>query len=190
MLNFSTASIVWLVLVVLFALLEASTVSLVSIWFAAGAAAALVASAFTDNVLVQVVVFVLVSVAVLALVRPLLKKHRLDKAPALNADRNVGRTATVLTAVTPAVPGRARLDGVDWNVRSAEVLAPGQLCVVTAVDGTTLTVRSMAVPVQAPAAGAEPAAAADAAVPAAPAPAVQTPAPASAPAAAGDDAGK
>ena len=42
MLNFSTASIVWLVLVVLFALLEASTVSLVSIWFAAGAAAALI----------------------------------------------------------------------------------------------------------------------------------------------------
>ena len=67
--------VVWLIALVIFALAEAATVSLVSIWFAAGALAALVVSLFTDNLFVQCAVFLAVSALCMALVRPLAQKR-------------------------------------------------------------------------------------------------------------------
>ena len=55
-------SIVWLVVCVLFAVSEAMTAGLVTIWFALGAFVASIVSIFTDNFLVQLTIFVVVSV--------------------------------------------------------------------------------------------------------------------------------
>ena len=54
-------SVIWLVLLVVFAVVEAVTVGLASIWFAAGALAALLSTFFTDNIWIQIFLFVLVS---------------------------------------------------------------------------------------------------------------------------------
>ena len=50
---FTISSLVWLILLIAFVVVEALTVSLVSIWFAAGAVAALIVSGFTSSWLVQ-----------------------------------------------------------------------------------------------------------------------------------------
>lgn len=142
-LPFSLQTLVWLILIVVFVVLEGMTVSLVSIWFAVGAAAALIASAFSTSVTLQLTVFVVVSAAVLACTRPLVKKQRARKAPPMNAQSNVGRTASVIAAVTPDVPGRVRLDGVDWRAQCSSPLAVGTLCEVVAVHGTTLLVKPL-----------------------------------------------
>ena len=63
-LPFSLQTLTWLILIVLFVVLEGVTVSLVSIWFAVGAAAALIASAFSTSVTLQLTVFVVVSAVV------------------------------------------------------------------------------------------------------------------------------
>ena len=131
---FTISSLVWLILLIAFVVVEALTVSLVSIWFAAGAVAALIVSGFTSSWLVQFAVFAVVSAVALAATRPLVKKPT-------NADINVGRKAQVLVEVTPDVTGRVRLDGVDWNARSEQTIPAGSLCVVLSVDGATLTVR-------------------------------------------------
>ena len=52
--------IVWLAALVLFAVAEAATVSLVSIWFAGGALIAFLVSLFTNSLLTQCIVFLLV----------------------------------------------------------------------------------------------------------------------------------
>ena len=111
--SFSVASIVWLILLVAFIVAEAATATLVSIWFCAGAAAALLLSAFVPNVLAQTAVFLVVSLVCLVLMRPLVRKKDAKAAVPTNADRNVGQTAEVIAAVEPARPGRARLSGVD-----------------------------------------------------------------------------
>ena len=67
-------SVIWLALLILFAVVEAATVGLVSIWFAAGALAGLLSTFFTDNVWLQVGVFLVVSAVTLALARPLARK--------------------------------------------------------------------------------------------------------------------
>lgn len=139
--SFSVASIVWLILLVAFIVAEAATATLVSIWFCAGAAAALLLSAFVPNVLAQTAVFLVVSLVCLVLMRPLVRKKDAKAAVPTNADRNVGQTAEVIAAVEPARPGRARLSGVDWAARCDVPLAEGQLAEVVAVEGTTLVLR-------------------------------------------------
>ena len=89
----------WLAAVVGFLLLEASTFSMTSVWFAVGAAAALLTCLFTDSFRAQALVFIVVSVLCLLAFRPLAAKLR-QKITPTNGDRNLGREATVLTTVT------------------------------------------------------------------------------------------
>ena len=138
---FSPLSLLWLGLAIVFGVLEAVTVALVSIWFVLGAVAALIASLFTSSFLVHFFVFVLVSGAALAVSWPLMKKRRNARPVPTNADLNVGRTATIIEPVTPNQPGRARLDGVDWTAVCDTALDEGGECVVTAVESTTLRVE-------------------------------------------------
>lgn len=129
--------------VVGFLLLEASTFSMTSVWFAIGAAAALLTCLFTDSLRAQALVFIVVSALCLWAFRPLAAKlHR--KATPTNADRNLGREATVLTPVTAEVPGRVRLDGVDWNARCVtpgDRLESGERCRITEIHSTLLLVE-------------------------------------------------
>jgi membrane protein implicated in regulation of membrane protease activity len=133
----------WLAAVVGFLLLEASTFSMTSVWFAVGAAAALLTCLFTGSFRVQALVFIVVSALCLLMFRPLAAKLR-RKATPTNADRNLGREATVLTPVTAEVPGRVRLDGVDWNARCVtpgDRLEPGERCRITEIHSTLLLVE-------------------------------------------------
>lgn len=139
---FTIMTWVWIALIITFALLEAATVGLISIWFSAGAVAALITCAFTPSLTVQIAVFLIVSAVCLVATRPLVKRYRINRHVATNADSNVGRKARVIVAVSPDVAGRVRLDGVDWLAYSDETLAVDSLCVVTAVEGAKLHVAS------------------------------------------------
>lgn len=83
--------IVWLAALVLFAVAEAATVSLVSIWFAGGALIAFLVSLFTNSLLTQCIVFLAVSALCLALVRPVARKHFSPRLRPTNADPSPGR---------------------------------------------------------------------------------------------------
>lgn len=139
----------WLVATILLLLFEASTFNLVSIWFAAGSAAALITCLFTGSLRVQSAVFVAVSILCLLAFRPLVRRLRRPHAPT-NGDLNIGRIATALTSLTDAEPGRARLDGVDWNAQAVPgaAFAPGEKCRVAAIRSTLLIVEP--VPVETP----------------------------------------
>ena len=132
----------WLAATIFFVFVEASTFNLVSVWFAVGGAAALVSCIFTGSLRVQSAVFVAVSILCLLALRPLTARLRRPLTPT-NGDLNVGRTATILTPVTDDAPGRARLDGVDWNAQAVPgaSFAPGDKCRVAAIRSTTLIVE-------------------------------------------------
>ena len=71
----------WAAAIVVFAIAEAATTALVSIWFAVGAAAAMVASIFTASLGAQCAVFAVVSAVTLAVMLPLLAKRRTMRQP-------------------------------------------------------------------------------------------------------------
>ena len=135
--------IFWLIAAVGFLVLEGMTFSMVSVWFAAGSAAALLCCLFTHSFKVQAVVFVAVSAVCLLAFKPLAEKLRKKPTPT-NGDRALGREARALTAVSAEDTGRVRLDGVDWNARCAtpgDTLSPGDRCRVTEIHSTLLIVE-------------------------------------------------
>ena len=133
----------WLAAAVVFLVVEGATFAMTSVWFAIGAAAALLTCLFTTSLRAQALVFIVVSALCLLAFRPLAAKLRRKTTPT-NGDRNLGREAVVLTPVTAEVPGRVRLDGVDWNARCAtpgDTLSPGARCRVTELHSTLLIVE-------------------------------------------------
>ena len=134
-------SIVWLVAVAGFLLLEAATTALVPIWFAAGAVVALIISFFTRSIVVQFVAFALVSAVALAIALPLLGSYRKRKAPITNgALLSVGKRGIVLQAILPGEVGRVRVDGLDWQARADTALPKGSRIEVADADGAVLVV--------------------------------------------------
>ena len=136
-------TIFWLILTVVMAVLEAATVQLVSVWFAIGGLAACVTSIFTDNIIIEAAVFVVVSGVALAVTRPLVKKLKKKKAEPTNADRFIGKTGMVITAVDNAKPqGLVRVDNEKWTARSenGEPIPAGASVKIVAIEGVKLIV--------------------------------------------------
>ena len=111
-------SIVWLVLLIVFLIVEGLTVSLVSTWFAGGALAALLVSIFHGPVWLQAAVFLVVSIVLLCLLRPVVKKHLKPKIVATNSDSLVGKTCLVTEAIDPMEGGRVKVGDVTWSART------------------------------------------------------------------------
>ena len=78
---------IWLGAMVLFGVVETLTAGLVSIWFVAGAAAALLADLAHASVTVQLVLFAVVSAVALAVTRPLVRKFTAGRTVPTNARR-------------------------------------------------------------------------------------------------------
>ena len=138
-------TIVWLVLMLVLAFLEAATTQLVTIWFALGALAAMLASIFHAPLWLQVVLFAVVSAAALVLTRPLAKKlMKTDKVPT-NADRVLQQTGIVQDAVdNTAATGTILVDGAVWSARSADgsPIPPGTPVTVERIEGVKCIVTT------------------------------------------------
>ncbi len=136
--------IFWAVAVVAFVILELATVGLASIWFALGALCALIAALLGAPVWLQIVWFVIVSVATLLLTRPLAKKYINNKTMATNADRVIGSKAVVKERIDElAGTGAVLADGKIWSARTADgaVAEPGEIVTVQEIRGVKLVVE-------------------------------------------------
>ena len=113
-------AIVWLGLMVAFVVMEATTVQLICIWFAAGSLAAMVVSLLGGAFWLQLLVFFAVSIALLAALWPLAKKHFKPKLTATNTDALIGRICTVTETIDPVEGGRVKLGDVTWSASSQQ----------------------------------------------------------------------
>lgn len=137
-------TVLWAILIVVFLIIEGATAGLTSIWFAAGALAALAAAFLEAPVWLQVLLFVAVSVATLILTRPFARKFVNKKIQPTNADRVIGGTATVTERIDNiAGMGAVSVGGRIWTARSAsgEVIEEGRLAAVKAIEGVKLIVE-------------------------------------------------
>ncbi len=133
----------WAVAVVAFVILELATVGLASIWFALGALCALIAALLGAQLWLQIVWFVIVSIATLLLTRPLAKKYINSKTMATNADRVIGRRAVVKERIDElAGTGAVLADGKMWSARTADgsTAEPGDVVTVREIRGVKLIV--------------------------------------------------
>ena len=135
--------IAWLVLLLLFALGEAVTVGLTSIWFAAGSLAALICALLGGAVWLQIVLFLAVSILCLLAVRPLAKKYVNAKAQPTNADRIIGAQAQVTEDIDNIQgKGAVTIGGVVWTARSedGQPISAGSLVRILRIEGVKVFV--------------------------------------------------
>lgn len=136
--------IVWICAAVLFGIFEALTVQLVSVWFVVGSVAALVSSLCAAKLYVQIIVFILVSILMLLITRPLVKKKLEVKAQPTNADRSIGKTAIVIEDIDNInATGQVKVDGQIWTARSknSSIIKKGTNVTVEKIDGVKLIVK-------------------------------------------------
>lgn len=137
-------TIFWLIFTVVMAILEAVTVQLVSVWFAAGGLAACITSLFTDNILIQVGVFLGVTVLTLALTRPLVKRIKEKHTQPTNADRYIGQTGIVLEEIdNEKALGLVRVGSTKWTARSVDnsVIAKDSRVKILSIEGVKVIVE-------------------------------------------------
>ena len=135
---------IWLGAIVLFGLVEAATAGLVSIWFVAGAVAALIATILNVSVGLQFAIFLAVSAVALAATRPLVQKMKSGKTIPTNLDRVIGLTGKVTEIVdNENATGAVYVDGKTWTARSADgtVLPAGSLVSISKIEGVKLFVE-------------------------------------------------
>lgn len=135
---------VWIGAIIVFGIVEAATAGLVSIWFVAGAVAALLSLELGAVLWLQIVVFLAVSIAALIATRPLAHKM-LDKTIVpTNADRVLHHTAKVTETIdNENTTGAVYIDGKTWTARSedGDVIARGSMVTIVRMEGVKLFVR-------------------------------------------------
>ncbi len=146
------ATYIWLGLIALFLIVEgACPIHLVSLWFAAGALAALLLSMVGAPLWLQVTVFILVSVALLAALWPLVRKYINPRITQTNVDAIIGSTGLVTAAIdNVSAHGQVKLGAMEWTARSAsgEPIPEGTLVKVERIEGVKAIVSPVNVPAQ------------------------------------------
>lgn len=136
--------VLWFVAIIVFVIIEASTVQFVSIWFAGGALLAFIASLLGASEIVQWIVFVLSSAILLTLTRPFVKKLMNKDAAVTGTDLLIGKSA-VMTKDTDNFgdSGEAKADGKFWTVKSSsgEHIQKDTVVTIEKIEGVKLIVR-------------------------------------------------
>ena len=138
---------IWIALLAIFIIIEATTAQLLTIWFAVGAFVALLTSFATDNVAIQVGAFVIVSAVVLAITRPIVKKITKKSIQPTNADMYIGQEGIVTETVSNIdAKGLVKVKGSVWTARSADErksIPAGARVKVLKIEGVKLIVEEI-----------------------------------------------
>jgi membrane protein implicated in regulation of membrane protease activity len=136
--------IVWLILLIVFLVVEGITVGLVSIWLAGGALAALFLQLLGAAVIWQIVAFFLISFVLLIFTRPIARKYLNVTHESTNCERFVGKFIKITERVDNMEgTGRAILDDQEWMVRAkveGETFEVGEIVRIVEISGVKLLV--------------------------------------------------
>ena len=141
------AIFIWLVLLIGFLVVEAACpIHLVSIWFAAGALAAMIAAALGAQFWLQITIFVVVSGALLALLWPFIRKFLNPKLQKTNIDAIIGSIGTVTEDIDNIdAVGQVKLGAMYWTARTTDgkPLCKGTRVRVDRIEGVKVFVSAV-----------------------------------------------
>ncbi len=138
-------TMVWLIILVLLVVIELLTMGLTTVWFAGGALAATLASLLGLPLLIQIILFLVVSGLLLFFTRPIAVKYFNKDRVRTNAESMVGRQAIVVSEIDNLQGiGQVNVGGMEWSARTRDeniTLPVGAVVVVLAIDGVKLIVE-------------------------------------------------
>lgn len=138
-------TIFWLILFVILLIIEILTMGLTTVWFAGGALVAFVLAFAGLGLPVQIIVFLLVSILLLVVTRPIAIKFFNRERQKTNVDSLIGQRAVVLQTIdTLHGTGRVEVNGMEWSAKaedSAAVIEAGIVVTIEGIQGVKLIVR-------------------------------------------------
>jgi len=133
---------IWLAIAVILAIIEMSTVNLVSIWYILSSIITMIVSLFIDNVVIQVAIFVLGGTILLLLTKDAIKKILPEKTKT-NIDRIIGMKGIVTEKITKKTPGVVKVDGKFWTAVADENIPTDTTVEILEINSTKLKVKRM-----------------------------------------------
>jgi membrane protein implicated in regulation of membrane protease activity len=139
-----TMIIIWFSVFIFAGIIEISTMDLTSIWFSIGAFFSLLLAVFFPNELVlQLLIFVIISALTLIFLRPIFKKYLKRNEVRTNADRLIGKIAICTKAISEDERGYVKIDGKLWTAVANESIEINEKVEVLAIDGVKLVVKKL-----------------------------------------------
>jgi membrane protein implicated in regulation of membrane protease activity len=134
---------VWFAIIIIAAFIESQTMDLTSLWFSVGSLFALIIAIIdNDNILLQTIVFLVVSFILIATVRPIAKNYFKTNIISTNSDRLIGKIAVCTKEITIGERGEVKIDGKYWMAVTSgeEDINTGDKVEVLAIEGVKLIV--------------------------------------------------
>ena len=134
-------ALLWFVSFIILLFIELVTVNLVTIWFALGALAAMIVSLFVDSYIIQIVVFIIVSIVSLAGTKAVVKKFKSFRTTPTNSDMVIGKSGVVTKKIENNKYGEVKVYSNIWTATSDCEIDVGTKIKVLSIEGVKLIVE-------------------------------------------------
>ncbi len=144
-------AVYWLIAMVVFLVIEAGSVTLVSVWFAVGALTATIAALFGAGLRLQMILFLAVSTVLLLSLRSVVRRYITPHTVKTNIDSIIGTVGVVTAAIDNiSATGQVMISGSEWSARSTtgEPLPEGMKVRVDRVEGVKVFVSEAEISVK------------------------------------------
>ena len=131
----------WLIFFIILVIIELITVNLVTIWFAFGALVISLVSLYTTDTVILLAVFTLVSLLLLLITKPVVKKLKVKKVVATNLDQVIGKTGVVTEPIAKDKIGEVKVLGKRWSAYSDREISKDKKVKILSISGVKLKVE-------------------------------------------------
>lgn len=137
--------VVWGIIIVISLIAEFNSTDLTAIWFGVGAIPALICAIFNVSLAIQVLIFAVVSVALVLCTRPLVKKFNQRETIPTNSDKMIGMVGKVTRNIDPDGKGEVKVNFQLWTAisESETTIEVGSEVVVKEIIGNKLLVEKV-----------------------------------------------
>ena len=134
----------WLIALAVLLVIEIITLGLTTIWFAGGALVAFVLALFNVPLLVQITVFLVVSILLLLFTRPVVEKRLNESRVKTNVNSMIGKEGRVTETIDNYnQKGIVIINGLEWTARSSRddlIIPEGSKVVINEIKGVKVFV--------------------------------------------------
>lgn len=133
----------WLIALAVLLVIEIITLGLTTIWFAGGALVAFVLALFNVPLLVQITVFLVVSILLLLFTRPVVEKRLNESRVKTNVNSMIGKEGRVTETIDNYnQKGIVIINGLEWTARSRDdlIIPEGSKVVINEIKGVKVFV--------------------------------------------------
>ena len=136
-------SYLWVLIIILLALAEVTTVNLTTIWFVASGLVSLILSFFIDNFLIQLGVFVILGIILLITTKSKLQALVNERREKTNLDRISGMQGYVVERITKRKNGAVKVDGKVWTAFADQTIPKDSDVEILAIEGVKVKVKKV-----------------------------------------------